>query len=212
VTGELTSVSAPLDLTSVSAPQRGRFFVALDLDERARSALTAWRDSVISGHPGIRPVAEDALHVTLCFLGMCAIADVDAIAAACAVESRAPLTGLRLGVGIWLPRRRPRVLAVAVEDDAGALAGVQSHLAGALEDGGWYRPEARPYLAHVTVARVAKDERVRAAPLPPPPPVALGDATTVTLYRSHLSPRGSRYEAVRVIPITFVSRSADAAG
>jgi RNA 2',3'-cyclic 3'-phosphodiesterase len=204
VTGDRTSVSGPLE--------RGRFFVALDLDERARSALASWREGILSRHPGVRAVDQGALHVTLCFLGMCAIADVDAIAAACAVESRAPLTGLRLGAGIWLPRRRPRVLAVAVDDDAGALASVQSHLAAALEDGRWYRAEARPYLAHVTVARVARDERVRAAPLPPRPSVALADATTVTLYRSHLSPRGSRYEALRVIPITFAGRAADAAG
>jgi len=175
--------------------------VALDLDDRARSALTSWRAEIVSSHPGVRPVAEDALHVTLCFLGMCPMAEVDAIAAACAVESGAPLAGLALAVGMWLPRRRPRVLAVAVEDPDGALARVQSALARALQDGGWYRPEARPFLAHVTVGRVAKDQRLRPAPLPPPLSVALAESATVTLYRSHLSPRGSRYEALRVIPV-----------
>ncbi|MDQ6778771.1 MAG: RNA 2',3'-cyclic phosphodiesterase [Actinomycetota bacterium] len=180
---------------------RGRFFVALDLDERARSALGEWREGIVSNLSGIRPVAEDGLHVTLCFLGTCAVAEVDAIAAACAIEAGAPVCGLRLGGGMWLPRRRPRVLAVAVEEDDGALARVQSALAQALRDGGWYRPDTRPYLAHVTVARVAKDQRLRRGPLPPPPCVALAEATTLTLYRSHLSSRGSRYEAVRVIPI-----------
>ncbi|MDQ6806449.1 MAG: hypothetical protein M3065_16120, partial [Actinomycetota bacterium] len=87
------------------------------------------------------------------------------------------------------------------EDEGGALARVQSALAQALHAGGWYRPEARPFLAHITLARVAKDERLRAGPLPPPPPIVLADTATVTLYRSHLSSRGSRYEAVRVIRV-----------
>ena len=39
--------------------------------------------------------------------------------------------------------------------------------------GGWYEPEARPFLAHVTVARVRKGSAgLRAVELPAPPPVA----------------------------------------
>jgi 2'-5' RNA ligase len=186
---------------AADSTDRGRLFVALDFDDAARSALVSWRAEIVSEVPGVRPVAEDALHVTLCFLGTCAMDDVSAIAGACAIGSPAPLAGLRLGAAMWLPRRRPRVLAVAIEDDTGALARVQSALAHALEKGGWYRRQARPYLAHVTVARFAKDQRVRSGSLIPPPPVALAETATVTLYRSHLSPTGSRYEAVRVIPV-----------
>jgi 2'-5' RNA ligase len=200
----------------VKSPQagsaaRGRLFVALDLDEHARSELASWREGIVSAHTGLRPVAEDGLHVTLCFLGPCPLEDIDAIAARCAIAAGAPLSDLRLGAAMWLPRRRPRVLAVAVEDDAGALARLQSTLAGALRAGGWYRPEARPYLAHTTVARVAKDQALRVSAPSPPPPVMLAAATTVTLYRSHLSSAGSRYEAVRVIPITVAGRARDAA-
>jgi 2'-5' RNA ligase len=185
---------------AVSA-DRGRLFVALELDDTARSALVAWRAEVLADHPAVRPVAEDALHVTLCFLGSCALEEVDAIAAACAIGSAAPLAGLRLGAVMWLPPRRPRVLAVAIEDDTGALARVQSALARALQAGGWYRRGARPFLAHVTVARVAKDGYLRPPALPPPPALSLAETRTVTLYRSHLSSRGSRYEPVRVIAV-----------
>lgn len=180
---------------------RGRLFVALDLDDDARSALTSWRSGVVSALPGVRPVAEDALHVTLCFLGTCAMTEVDAIAAACAVRSGAKLTGLALGPALWLPRRRPRVLAVAIEDAAGTLARVQSALAHALVAGGWYGPESRPYLAHVTVARVAKDRHLRPSQPPAPPPVILAESASVTLYRSHLSPQGSRYQALRILRV-----------
>jgi 2'-5' RNA ligase len=210
-----------VDSAGAGSTDHGRLFVALDLDHAARSALVSWRAGIVSAHPGVRPVAEDALHVTLCFLGTCAMEDVDAIAAACAVGGGAvglgavgggavglgavgggaPLVGLRLGAAMWLPRRRPRVLAVAIEDDTGALARVQSAVAQALQAGGWYRHQTRPYLAHVTVARVAKDQRLRPAGPSSPPPLALAETATVTLYRSHLSPRGSVYEAVRVIPV-----------
>ena len=184
-----------------AAADRGRLFVALDLDDAARAALVSWRAGVLSAHPRVRPVAEDALHLTLCFLGTCSIEDVDAIGAACAIGSPAPVAGLRLGAAMWLPRGRPRVLTVAIEDDTGTLARVQSALAQALGEGGWYRPLERPYLAHVTVGRVAKDQRLRTSPPPSPPPVALAETATVTLYRSHLSPGGSRYEAVRIVPV-----------
>ena len=184
--------------------ERARLFVALDLDDDVRRSLARWRDGIISAHPGVRPIAMDGLHVTLCFLGSCAVEDVDAIAAACVSDSATPIESLRLGKALWLPQRRPRVLAVAVEDETGALARVQSAVADALSVGGWYRREARPFLAHVTVARVAKDRRLRdvASPPPPPPPsLRLREAATLTLFRSHLSPGGSRYEALRVIPL-----------
>jgi hypothetical protein len=76
-----------VDSAGAGSTDHGRLFVALDLDHAARSALVSWRAGIVSAHPGVRPVAEDALHVTLCFLGTCAMEDVDAIAAACAVRS-----------------------------------------------------------------------------------------------------------------------------
>jgi 2'-5' RNA ligase len=179
----------------------GRLFVALDLDDDTGSALASWRDGIVAAHPGLRPVADDALHVTLCFLGNCPLEEVEAIGAACAVDLESePPAGLVLGRPLWLPPRRPRVLAAAIEDPAGALARVQSALAVALEEGGWYRPEARPFLGHVTVARVAKGSRV--FDIASPPPLTLAETATLTLYRSHLSPKGARYEALRRVAVT----------
>ena len=64
-----------------------------------------------------------------------------------------------------------------------------------LERGGWYQPEARPFLAHVTVARVAKGGRVSREPLAAPGQLRFS-ASTVTLFRSRLSAAGARYEAL----------------
>jgi 2'-5' RNA ligase len=109
--------------------------------------------------------------------------------------------GLVLGEGLWLPRRAPRVLAVALDDPRGELGRLQARVARRLTDGGWFRAEARPYLPHVTVARVrsrGNERDLRAlvrAPLAPPP--ALGfDGSSVALLRSHLGSGGARYEAL----------------
>ena len=59
-----------------------------------------------------------------------------------------------------------------------------------------YRPEKRPFWPHITFARVKRGER-RAPPVEAQGlPSAPFDAAEVTLYRSHLSPRGARYEAL----------------
>jgi ketosteroid isomerase-like protein len=71
---------------------------------------------------------------------------------------------------------------------------VQSALSDALHAGGWYIPETRPFLAHVTVARVARDaRRAPAVELSPVPPLAFA-GERVTLFRSRLGAGGARYE------------------
>lgn len=178
---------------------RVRLFVALELPDPVRGALVRWRaESGADSRRSIRPVALDALHVTLCFLGWRGADEVEAIGSACSVVSAEPAPGLALGAPVWLPRRRPRVLAVELDDVDGGVAQVQSALSDALAAGGWYKPEHRPYLAHVTVARVKGALRGGGPEFPPPPRLGF-DASRVVLYRSRLSPSGAVYE-----PLTSV--------
>jgi RNA 2',3'-cyclic 3'-phosphodiesterase len=181
---------------SDASPERIRLFVALELPDAVRAALVRWRDSALV--PALRPVPGESLHVTLCFLGSLPSADVPAIGDACAVAvaGERPLP-LAVGSVAWLPRGRPQVLSVAIDDPSGELAHRQAALSGVLVAGGWYRPESRPFLAHVTVARVRRGERLRAAQLVAPPELGFS-ASRVTLFRSHLGAGGVRYEALRV--------------
>ncbi len=87
----------------------------------------------------VRPVADQSLHVTLCFLGSRAESDVAGIAAACAVIAAEPAARLALAEGLWLPPRRPRVLAVRLEDAERRLARLQGELSAALAAGGLVR-------------------------------------------------------------------------
>jgi 2'-5' RNA ligase len=181
--------------------ERARLFVALELPGRIRRELTDWRASAVRGVEGLRLVREEDLHVTMCFLGWQGVGEVDSIASACGVLAGEPAAQLRVAGSIWLPRRRPRVLAVQLDDREGALARAQSRLSEVLESGGWYRPEARPFLAHVTVARVRGGARVRGTELDAPPGLALA-GSTVTLFRSRLSPSGARYEGLASVELT----------
>jgi 2'-5' RNA ligase len=169
-------------------------FVALDLPDRTRLELAAWRDSLVEGRMDLRPVRAEALHVTLVFLGWQDEAAADAIAAA-ALERAAPAPALRPAGVRPLPPRDPRLFALDLEDFEGRATALQAHVSDALAAGRWYRPEKRPFWPHITLARVKRHER-RVAPLPaePPPPADAFPAARLTLYRSTLRPQGALYE------------------
>jgi len=186
---------------------RLRLFVALALPDRIRDALVRWRRHLDAVRDQtLRPVSAEALHVTLCFLGWQPETAVDGIAAACqVVAAEAPIL-LVLGDVTWLPPRQPRVLAVELSDVEGALARLQGALSAALAAGGWYQPEKRPYLAHVTVARVggrSSVARTGSGGLRLSPPSRLEfRGTQVVLYRSRLSRSGARYDALARVPLS----------
>ncbi|HSC02229.1 MAG TPA: RNA 2',3'-cyclic phosphodiesterase [Solirubrobacteraceae bacterium] len=188
--------------------ERARLFVALELPASARDILARWRGSALRDIPSLRPVPVEHLHATLCFLGSRPASQIDEIAAACGVVAGEPVVEPRLGEPVWLPARRPRVLAVRLEDGSGALARVQATLSSALAAGGWYAPESRPFLGHVTVARLAKDARIKPPQLEPPPAVDVR-CSRVTLYRSRLGSSGARYELLSAVELGSALGAAD---
>ncbi len=191
------------------SPSSARLFVALELPDAARDALASWRSAVVADVPGLRPVRPEDLHATLCFLGSRPEEEIDQIAAACGVAAGEPVVESAFGEALWLPARRPRVLAVSLVDPDGVLGRVQSVLAGSLSAGGWYAPESRPFLAHVTVGRVGREGRVRPVSLPALPGDSTVRCTRVTLYRSRLGPSGARYEALASVSLGSAPGAAD---
>jgi RNA 2',3'-cyclic 3'-phosphodiesterase len=193
---------------SGAGDERARLFVALELPQSARSSLAEWREDLLSRVSGLRPVRPEDLHVTLCFLGTRPAREIEQIGAACGVVAGEPPVESAFGEPMWLPRRRPHVLAVSLSDGTGALSRLQAVLSSALVAGGWYVPESRPFLAHVTVARVARDARIRAVELPAVTAAAVR-CTRVTLYRSRLSPSGARYEPLTMVELGSAPAAAD---
>jgi 2'-5' RNA ligase len=184
-----------------AADERVRLFVALELPDAVRDQLSRWAARAAQSLDGVRLIAPSDLHSTLCFLGWRSRGEIDAIREACGILTSHPAPELRVGEATWLPPRRPRVLAVELADVSGALARAQAALSEVLEAGGWYRREQRPYLAHVTVARMARGARASKRALPDAPALTFR-ASCVTLYRSRLLPSGARYE-----PLASVSCS-----
>lgn len=193
-------------MSASGEPGRLRLFVALDLPPDIREALLAWRAGAVRQIPELRPVAQDALHATLCFMGSRPAGEVGGIAAACETAlDRVSRPELGLESGLWLPPRRPRVLGVRLDDSSSALARIQSAVCTALADGGWYTPEKRAFLPHVTVARVSARARLRATELPPLQSLRFR-APAVTLYRSRLQRSGARYEPLATVALSCQGR------
>jgi 2'-5' RNA ligase len=191
-----------------SSDERVRLFVALALPEPVRDELVRWRGEALRDVRGLRLLAPEALHVTLCFLGWRWEGEVSGIAEACESVANIPAMPLALGESLWLPARRPRVLAVEVGDPTGELGRVHAKLSAALSGGGWYRPEARPFLAHVTVARARGDARVKRTELVAPESPSF-DGSLITLYRSRLGGGGARYEPLRRVELGSVTGPTD---
>ncbi len=152
---------------------------------------------LVAPRDDLRPVAEEALHVTLAFLGYRPEKEVVAIAEAMSAAATGEAPFLAPADVKPIPPRRPRLFALDLDDTGGACVRLQQAISDALEAEGFYKPEKRPFWPHVTLARVKRNQR--AEPLPAdPPPLEPFRAPQVTLYRSTLRPQGAQYDALAV--------------
>ncbi len=177
-----------------------RLFTALELPAQARGALAAWAGAAVAHDPALRAVGEEALHVTLHFLGERPANELPGLRAAVAgaPEAAVALTGTGT---LWLAPRRPHVLTCGLESPGPALAALHRALGEALEAaaGGW-SPDERPLRPHVTVARVRRGGRPRQDGAPAAPELHCS-ACAVVLQQSVLSPSGARYETLERRPL-----------
>ena len=182
---------------------RARMFLALDLPEEARDDLARWRDVLLSSRDDVRPVRPEALHVTLVFLGWQDESAADRIAeAAFGALPAGPPPRLAADGVRPVPPRNARLFALDLHDEEGRATAWQAAISDALEAGGFYRPEKRPFWPHITLARVKRGERRVPPPsAEPAPPAGPFEAGVVTLYRSTLRPQGALYEPLaRTVP------------
>lgn len=149
---------------------------------------------------GLRRVPPEQVHVTLAFIG--GVGPVAREAARRVVASIPPEAGglTALGGYILLPSaRRPRVIALAVDDPGGVFSGLFELVMGGLERERVMRREKRPFRAHATVARLRLPVEVRlkseCGRLPFP-------VESVRLYRSELRREGALHTVVeeRTLP------------
>ena len=179
-----------------------RTFVAIDLDSEARRAAADWL-SRLRAEPdasAVRWVRPEALHVTLRFLGNIEAGRVAALARAVGAEvARIAPFELALGAPKLFPSaRRPRVVALALEPEAGVAELAAAVERGVVAEG--CEPEARRFRAHLTLGRIPGQSA-------PALPAAAGAKQArlrvgeVVLFRSDLSRSGARYTPLERMPL-----------
>lgn len=147
-----------------------RLFVAWVPAAPTRAALGAEVARLVRAAPTSRGVAEDALHVTLAFLGPTDEARLPALTASLAdvAKAVAPFELTFEGLGAFPTRRRPRVLWAGVAPGVGAAAmsALAARVATACRDAGC-PPDARDaFHPHLTLARVGRSDAPGAVPEP----------------------------------------------
>jgi 2'-5' RNA ligase len=171
---------------SVVGDERLRLFLALRLSDDALDAIAAWQPALL--RDGVRVVPRGNLHVTLAFLGRRPAAElpavVDALRAAAAAARPIELRVERY--------RETRSAAMLVLDDAGGAAtALAADVQERLERLGVYRPEDRPWLPHVTVARYRDRPRLRLDP--PTLRTRVLIPSDAAAYLSRPGPAGAEY-------------------
>jgi len=139
---------------------RWRVFLAIELPDAVRSALTGPLASLEPLHDAVRVNAIERIHLTLHFLGHLPRTDVDHIEAALGgVVGRHPRFRLAAeGVGAFPDIRRPRVVWAGIAGaDLPRLIGVQADLGDALRKSGLTIEDR--FHPHLTLARVVRPPR-----------------------------------------------------
>jgi 2'-5' RNA ligase len=173
-----------------------RLFVALDLTEPVRAALTQFCDALRIEFPAARWVRGEGIHVTLKFIGEVKEEIVAPIENALSVvQSAAPAELHFRGAGFFPDARRPRVFWAGI-DASPNLADIAAQIETRLEVLGIAR-ESREFKPHLTLARISETrgiEKLHAA-LNKCGPVDFGTVLTneMYLYRSELGRGGAKY-------------------
>jgi 2'-5' RNA ligase len=173
-----------------------RAFFALTFDESSLLVVRRLRERLVSQIPGqkfIRPIADASLHVTLKFLGPVPETEIqDWTELLLTALPKSPLDVSLGHLVAFGSANHARVLAASLQESTGELERcVQALETGATRFG--IAAEQRPFLPHVTLARLRVPQDVRA--FLEGFTVAQGPIRfeTLTLYESQPTPRGSAY-------------------
>ena len=182
---------------------RLRLFVAVSIP---RSHLEAVDAQIVSFKEKVTKARWTSLenqHVTLKFLGSTPEDRLPAVEEACRVvaASHAPAAVSLGAVGAFPSRNRVRVLWVGLDDETSLLTRVAGDLDQAFEPLG-YPTESRAFTPHLTLCRFKMPVPLKGG-LPGVDSSGLDafDIDSIELFRSHLSPKGARYEVLREFPL-----------
>jgi RNA 2',3'-cyclic 3'-phosphodiesterase len=173
-----------------------RVFVALDIPEEVRRRIADFAAALQKHAPRARWVRLESIHVTLKFIGHAPPPQVEEIRRALGlVRAESPAELQFRGAGFFPDERRPRVLWVGIEANAG-LAELAEAIERALEPLGIAR-ESRAFHPHLTLARFEEPRSAghlqRALAEAGTPEFGGSVERAFHLYESKLGAGGARY-------------------
>ena len=170
-----------------------RLFVALDLPDGLRNALSRLGDEV---DDGARRIPPDNLHLTLAVLGTVPVDDGPVLRERLLPALAGPPGRVRIGGVVARPApHRARLVAVELDDLDGTVASLAAAVGGAVAGIGTLAAPPRRFWPHVTIARFSRPTRLRRSPSADDEHVFA--LTRVALYDSHITPsRSPRYETL----------------
>jgi RNA 2',3'-cyclic 3'-phosphodiesterase len=187
-----------------------RLFVGIELDDRVRESAAQIADSLkrqLGNRVDARWISPANLHITLWFIGEVDDPRGEELLRVLNRSFDEPHFDIDIrGVGAFPPSGVPRVFWLGVRSGGESLRRLHSELAGRLAPLG-FEPERRPYSAHLTIARVKDISRaigsraIRELLQTIPAVAGRWRTTSVTLFRSRLSPKGATYEPLLRIPL-----------
>ncbi len=181
-----------------------RLFVAVDIPEDVKSWLVDSLEPFRERVPGARWTSSEGWHVTLKFLGSTWPRLVETVrhAVGSAAGGQSSFETTLTEIGAFPTAKRARVLWAGLGNPEGRFGAMVATLDDLLRE--HFVPEKRAFTPHLTVARLnppanlldAAPDLFETAVSSRPFPV-----DRLVLYRSHLSPRGARYEALEQFPL-----------
>lgn len=193
-----------------------RLFVALDIDDSIRGAITRFLEGIREFAPDAHWVRPKSLHVTLKFIGEKPDEEVGRIEKALATIEAKKIEMQIRGHGFFPSAHAPRVFWIGIDGDSrlSTLAAQVEDRLSALN----IPKEEHAFNAHLTLARGgggSGSPRWRKGDRPnlnfkhlqeklaalPSPEFGKMTAQEFFLYRSQLSPRGSKYTRLAAFPL-----------
>lgn len=179
-----------------------RVFCAVELPAEVRKQL---EEHILKLRKAVPDVAAswsrvENIHLTLKFFGNVALDRIEVISAA-ASRAVTEFSPFPIGVedtGVFPRPSRPQVLWIGVSDPSGRLSALQARLENECAAMGFPK-EDRAYRPHLTIARIRRPEgarRLADAHLQIPFPTTDIELNELILFRSELSPKGSKYTPI----------------
>jgi len=180
-----------------------RAFVAVRMNEQVEESVAETIGDLKHPRDGVRWVPRENLHITLKFLGPAVDSHrLERLTAGLhqLATKTAPFEVAAAGVGAFPDLEHPRTIWVGLHSvEPGALAALAARLETVAADYGFER-EKRRWSGHLTIGRVG-DQPVagktrQALYAARDREFGVSRIESITLYRSHLGPDGSSYEAL----------------